>query len=100
MSEHRTAAGIVLPFPVPVEKETVTIGELPGWCYGMGYRSDDDVITLSVVVPASQLAQEHVLALEMLPESARAVRDALERLIKRSEEASSILEVPTEEEPS
>ncbi len=63
----------------------VTVDGLPGWMHSAKYRSDDDIITMVIAVPASTHALAHLLALEMEPSSARAVVDVLSRLVAQSE---------------
>ena len=76
----------------------VVIEELPTWCGGVLYNGTDDVLTLRAKVPASEYAIEHVLQLEMTPEQARALVDALGQCLSRAEAAAKVLDVT--EEPS
>jgi hypothetical protein len=58
---------------------------LPGWMHSARYRADDDIITITIGVPASSHALAHLLALEMTPDDARSVVDVLTTLIRQSE---------------
>jgi hypothetical protein len=72
---------------------------LPSWCQGVGYRGDDDIISLTVVVPESPQARMHLLKYESEPEQIRALIGALEKCLKRSE--STVLDVSDQDsEPS
>jgi hypothetical protein len=70
--------------PGAAEQSAIVEG-LPGWLHGAKYRADDDIITLLVGVPASTHALAHLLALETTPEQARALIDALTKLVAQSE---------------
>jgi hypothetical protein len=78
-----------------VATATHVVDGLPAWFGGASYRADDDVITLRVAVPASQVSIAHLLACEMTPEAARAVRDVIDQLIRRSEMTMTVLDVPS-----
>lgn len=78
--------------PLGVERQ---LAELPGWCRGVKYEADDDVVTVLVHVPASSHAIEHVLALQCVPEDVEVLIDALQQCVTRSREASKVLDVPS-----
>lgn len=78
----------------PLDVERLVVDELPSWCRGVSYRSDDDTITVIVHVPASNLAHEHLLRMECEASHARALVDALKQCLTRSEESSKVLDVP------
>ncbi len=79
--------------PVATPEQLVRDG-LPSWCHGVAYRSDDDIITVRIIVPESALARLHVLALEAQPEQLRALRDAIDECLSRSEKTMQVLDVP------
>lgn len=74
--------------------DRIVIDELPVWCRGVTYRAHDDIITLLVHVPASHMANEHILGLECEPAQARALVEALSRCLTQSEEAERVVDVP------
>jgi hypothetical protein len=78
----------------PLNVERLVVDELPSWCRGVSYRADDDVITVLVHVPASSLAHEHLLRMECEASHARALIDALQQCVTRSEDSSKVLDVP------
>jgi len=77
----------------PLVEQQLT-DELPSWCRGVSYRSDDDIITLHIHVPQSSHAMEHILRMECEVRHARALLAAIQQCITRSEESSKILDVP------
>lgn len=81
---------------VAVRTPYVVIEELPTWCGGVLYNGTDDVLTLRAKVPASEYAIEHVLNLEMTPDQARALVDALSQCLNRAEAAAKVLDVTEE----
>lgn len=74
----------------------VVIEELPTWCGGVLYNGTDDVLTLRARVPASEYGDPHLLHLEMTPEQARALVDALGQCLSRAEAAAKVLDVTEE----
>ena len=77
-----------------VSTTTEVANGLPAWLDGMTYRSADDVITMRVAVPLSNVALAHLMALEMTPEACRALVAALGRCLTQSERALTVLDVP------
>lgn len=80
---------------VKVRGEHKIIENLPAWCKGALYKSDDDVIVLVVNVPASDYAHAHELQMESTPDELRAVLEALQLCLTRSEQAAAIVDVPS-----
>ncbi|MGD9603906.1 MAG: hypothetical protein AB7O21_19600 [Gammaproteobacteria bacterium] len=81
------------PINTRPEPQREIVQGLPHWLQGLAYRADDDIITIRVRVPSSQLAQEHLLALEATPQGARELIEALQRLVTRSEQTMQVLDV-------
>lgn len=74
---------------------TQVIDGLPAWLDGVRYRADDDTITMRVAVPNSQFSLAHLLALELTPETCRALVDALAKCLTQSEKTMTVLDVPS-----
>lgn len=73
---------------------THVVDGFPAWLDGVRYRADDDVITMRVAVPQSQQALAHLLALEMTPDSCRALVEALGKCLTQSARTMTVLDVP------
>lgn len=82
------------PMSTAPSPEVQLASELPSWCHGIGYRADDDIITIRIIVPASTMARAHVLALEAEPAQLRVLVDALSTCLTRSEKTMQVLDVP------
>lgn len=83
------------PLSTAPSPEVQLVSELPSWCHGVGYRADDDIITVRIIVPESAMARAHVLALEAEPVQLRALVDALSACLSRSEKTMQVLDVPS-----
>lgn len=66
---------------------------LPPWVYSVGYRFDDECITLRVIV------DRQLVAFEGDAEQMRALRDAIDRVLTHSTKTSParVLDVPSSE---
>lgn len=70
--------------------------DLPSWCRGVGYRADDDIVTVTIAIPTT--AGEVLVALESTPLDADALVRSLTRCVEQSRR--SVLDAESTETPA
>lgn len=88
------------PDDVPLAGEPTVVRhvdpDLPSWCRGVGYRADDDIVTVTAAIPTDR--GEVLVAFESTPLDASALARALTRCVEQSHR--SVLDAESTETPA